>query len=148
MASLLRKQEGNAAWGDSESEGEGWQGLQEPEKVDHEDEYSEEDRHTVVTVEEMDASRQGLRRVADHIDTGGESIEESDQEDQEEQEGQKNPAPAGQDPALDEEPATKLAPKKKKTNFRYENKAERKFKKYKERAGKRPKSKSKTPRKT
>ena len=140
LAKIERNRKGNGAWSDSE-DGE-WQGIQEPEPIDHEDEYLDEDRHTVVTVEAIDASREGLRRIANGNDTDSES---EDEESEGGDEGTGN-APPRPSPGADEK-SEKKYPRKKKTNFRYESKAERKVKKSKERAGKRFKSKDKNPRK-
>ena len=142
LASLEKKREGEEAWSGSESGKEEWQGIQEPEKFEYEDEYSDEDRHTVVTVEEVDASRQGLRRIAGDSDETSESDEESDNP-----EVYNGHAPFSDQPQdANGKPEVKYA-QKKKTNFRYESKAARKYKKSKERTGKRFGSKNKRPRK-
>jgi ribosomal RNA-processing protein 17 len=46
---------------DEESDDE-WEGIEEPPAVDYEAEYIDEDKYTTVTVEEIDSSREGLRK--------------------------------------------------------------------------------------
>lgn len=46
---------------DKESDEE-WEGIEEPPAVDYEAEYIDEDKYTTVTVEEIDSSREGLRK--------------------------------------------------------------------------------------
>lgn len=91
-----------------ESDDEEWGGFEdpppEPEIVDHEDEYIDEDRYTTVKVESVSVTRDGLERP---------KLESSDDEEEkklvteEKEEKKKRPK----------------APKKKK--FRYESKIER-----------------------
>lgn len=104
-----------------DNEDQEWEGFAEPPVVDYEAEYIDEDKYTTVTVEEMDASREGLRKSVQH---DGDSEEDND--------GEKDPsAPSTTEP---EAKPTKKArksqtdkPKKKKKQFRYESKGDRKL---------------------
>jgi ribosomal RNA-processing protein 17 len=106
---------------DSDEEGEVWAGIQEEEPaevevLDREEEYVDEDRWTTVTVEAVDISKEGLKKVR-----------EEDDEDEvpelvvEKQDGK--------------EEKNKWPKKEKKKKFRYESKAERKFTRGKQKAG-------------
>ncbi|KEF51920.1 uncharacterized protein A1O9_11909 [Exophiala aquamarina CBS 119918] len=105
-----------------------WSGITdlEPPPIDHEAEYVDEDKYTTVTVEAMDVTREGLFKAG--------------QEDAEENEEQARDA--SEEPASEKKRRwTKDKPKdaghrgkKKKRNFRYESKAERKATRYKERS--------------
>ena len=128
---------------DSSSEKAGndeWNGFEESTRVDREDEYVDEDRYTTVTVEAVDVTRDGLRKV-DSVDE--ESLEESTHSSQ------------GVEPTMKEDQSseggktkrvwTKENPnkgKKKRKRFRYESKQERKVTRLKERAGNRSKAKA------
>lgn len=110
-----------------------WSGLSdpEPEPVDHEAEYIDEDKYTTVTVEAMDVTREGLFKA---------------EQDETEEKGQSQEA----DDSKPEDPSTekkkriwsKAKPKdgaekprrKRKRNFRYEGKVERKMARSKEKA--------------
>ncbi|KAL8673764.1 MAG: hypothetical protein Q9168_001825 [Polycauliona sp. 1 TL-2023] len=118
-----------SATGDDEDEP--FNGIEEPVKVDHEDDYLDEDKHTVVTVEAVDISHEGLQKKR----------EGSADEDEE----QKDPKGATVKPSTkhtvdgrkDQRTNQSLSkqPKKKKKKFRYESKAERKVTRMKERSG-------------
>jgi ribosomal RNA-processing protein 17 len=104
-------------------EEEDWGGIQDDEPivepVDHEEEYVDEDKYTVVTVEEVDITKEGISKV------GG---EESETE---------------QAPKLvqTEERAKKVWPKKvRKKKFTYETKTERKLTRGKQKAGNKAKA--------
>lgn len=116
---------------DSSDAGEEWAGIADPEPVpvDHEAEYIDEDKYTTVTVETLDVSREALFKV-------------------EQESGQTDPPQIGTED-VDKEPPTedkrrrwtKDKPKakstkvqKKRRNFRYESKGERKMSRTKERA--------------
>lgn len=105
---LLRESEAaGAIVHESDSEGSEWGGFedpQEPEVIDHEDEYIDEDRHTSVKVESVSITRDGFEKP---------KIESSDDE-EEAKEGEE---------AEDKE--KKRPPKKAKKKFRYESKIER-----------------------
>ncbi|PMD32021.1 hypothetical protein L207DRAFT_500385 [Hyaloscypha variabilis F] len=104
---------------DSDEEGEVWGGIQEEpvemELLDREEEYVDEDRWTTVTVEAVDISKEGLKKVR----------EEDDEEEVPELVVEKQ----------DWKEEKKKWPKKEKKKFRYESKAERKFTRGKQKAG-------------
>ncbi|KAG9229443.1 putative ribosomal RNA-processing protein 17 [Amylocarpus encephaloides] len=99
-------------------EGDSWEGIEdEPvvEPVDHEEEYVDEDKYTVVTVEEVDISKAGISKIA------GQDSEEDEE------------VPKLVDA---EEKNKKVWPKKpRKQKFRYETKTERKLSRAKQKAG-------------
>jgi ribosomal RNA-processing protein 17 len=123
---ILKEVSGVGAGLDSEEEGEVWGGIQEEEEtaeaeevLDREEEYVDEDRWTTVTVEAVDVSKEGLKKVGE---------EDSDD------------AEAPDLVALEEKGEGKEKKKwpkkeKKKKKFRYESKAERKFTRGKQKAG-------------
>ncbi|KAL8996683.1 MAG: hypothetical protein Q9169_003855 [Polycauliona sp. 2 TL-2023] len=112
-------------------------GIEEPVKVDHEDDYQDEDKHTVVTVEAVDVSREGLQRRQ----------ESSADEDKEptvlKGATTRNSNAGGEAAGKDQGPVQSRSkqPKKKKKKFRYESKAERKVTRMKERSGGKAKAK-------
>ncbi|KAL9002992.1 MAG: hypothetical protein Q9188_004110 [Gyalolechia gomerana] len=128
----------------SDSQGEQWNGVEEAANIDHEDDYLDEDRHTVVTVEAVDVSRDGLQRRQD--------ISESEDEESMAQnlpegalkgpsyERKLNHNKERTQPDLKSEPRPKK--KKKKKKFRYESKADRKATRFKERMGGKAKAKA------
>ncbi|GMF80631.1 unnamed protein product [Aspergillus oryzae] len=123
----LRQEEDGASpgsdSGSDDEDNEEWEGFEEPPAVDYEAEYIDEDKYTTVTVEEMDASKEGLLRSQEHS---------SD----EEQEDEKKKATSEADSKPKPVEKTKKAsdkPKKKKKKFRYESKAERQLTRKKER---------------
>lgn len=106
--------------------------LEEASKIDHKEEFIDEDLYTSVTIEAVDISKDGLHKVA-----------------QEEQEGDdESSKPTAGRPST--QPGTKRiwtkerpnGPKKKKKPFRYESKAERKVTRFKERSGNKSKAKA------
>jgi ribosomal RNA-processing protein 17 len=111
---------------------EDWEGIADPEPppVDHEAEYVDEDKYTTVTVEAMDVTREGLFKA--------------DQEEQEDptKDGGEMPDPAAAEPQPEKKkriwskdnPKDKTHKPKKKRNFRYESKAERKVTRTKQRS--------------
>lgn len=117
----LKQLRGESESGSEEESGsndEEWEGFEEPPAVDYEAEYIDEDKYTTVTVEEMDASKEGLYK-AEHHESDGESGNPKE-----------NSAPA----ATKSKSTTKKAkrsgddkPKKKKKKFRYESKEDRKL---------------------
>ena len=124
-------EEGSGESGD-ESGGEAWKGFEEQETIDHEEEYIDEGKHTTVTVEAVEITRNGFETVPSAKD---------ENEDEEEGEGGKGSEGKGEDREgqgkrkwTKEKPKT---PKKKKKKFRYESKAERKVTRMKETAGRR-----------
>lgn len=102
------------------------------EKVDHEEEYVDDDRFTTVTVEAVDVSRDGLHKV----------IQEEDPENPDNAELGNTMTTNGAEKAQNGRVRQRKAPpagvkKTKKKKFRYETKAERKVTRYKERTGNR-----------
>lgn len=96
-----------------------WGGIEdtiEPEPVDHEEEYIDEDRYTTVTVEAVDVSKEGIQRIADDHDSEPteEVVRSGDKQSQEKK---------------------KWPKKERKKKFRYESKAERKVTRGKQKAG-------------
>ena len=118
--------------GDSEAEGE----EAAPQHVNHEEQYLDEDRHTTVTVEAVDVSKEGLTAIP--VDQNGE-----DGSDGAESAGRHKTLSANTHPAADSKGRSSTAgrqangistAKKRKKAFRYETKAERKVEKVKQRA--------------
>lgn len=89
--------------------------------MDYEAEYIDEDKYTTVTVEEMDASREGLLRSQEH------SSDEEQGEEKPTSEANSKPKPVEKTKKASDKP------KKKKKKFRYESKAERQLTRKKER---------------
>lgn len=124
-AAAVDEEDGEASGSDDE-----WSGITDPEPppIDHEAEYVDEDKYTTVTVEAMDVTREGLFKA--------------EQEQEEAKEGEKPAADTSEEPTSDKKRKwTKDKPKdathktkKKKRNFRYESKAERKATRSKERS--------------
>ncbi|KAJ6148071.1 hypothetical protein N7497_010053 [Penicillium chrysogenum] len=113
----MKEDAGDVSEMEGEEEEEDWEGIEEPPAVDYEAEYVDEDKYTTVTVEEMDASREGLLKAAK-------------EEDAENEEEKKYPVESTEDitKAKKRKPrsAASEAARKKKRNFRYETKVERK----------------------
>lgn len=123
---LRQEEDGSDSGSDSGSEdddNEEWEGFEEPPAVDYEAEYIDEDKYTTVTVEEMDASRDGLLRSQEHDS----DEEQGDQEAKPTAEADSKPKPVKKaKKALDNKP-------KKKKKFRYESKEDRQVARRKER---------------
>jgi len=114
--------------GETEEDEDAWGGIEDeekaaaPEVLDHEEEYVDEDRYTTVTIEAVDVSKEGLKKVA-------EDDEEGDQ------------APELVPAEGKEDDGKKKWPKKpRKQKFRYESKAERKFTRGKQKEGNKAKA--------
>ncbi|KAJ5902303.1 hypothetical protein N7495_002831 [Penicillium taxi] len=129
----LKAEDGGSS--DEEEEGEDsdgeWQGIEEPPPVDYEAEYIDEDKYTTVTVEEMDPSREGLRKSIQE--------EDSDLEDAEKAEAAKTTADTEEKSAKKRKKTTSSI-KKKKKQFRYESKSDRKLNQVKQRINKNKKA--------
>lgn len=97
-----------------------WGGIEdevEPDIMDHKEEYVDEDRYTTVTVEAVEVSKEGLKRITDDVDS--EPTDDTELK-----------------PVEDELRRMKSWPKKeRKKKFRYEGKAERKITRSKQKAG-------------
>ena len=110
-------------------------GIQEAHAMDREDEYVDEEALTTVTVEAVDVSKDGLHKYLNE--------EDDEAEGEAEERGSK-----GTFYRVDNQPGmrnlrTKELPaktKRRKKKFRYESKAERKFTRQKERAGRKAKA--------
>ena len=103
--------------------------------VNHEDEYIDEDKYTTVTVEEVDITKEGMRKVR----TG-----DSDEDSEEEAEGKQSKPNESVSTSKPKRTWTKdrpAGPKKKKKKFRYESKADRKVTRMKERSSNKAKAK-------
>ena len=142
--SMLQKQKRALSESSDEetlTEAEQGDGIVEDIRVDHEDEYVDEDRYTTVTVEAVDVTRDGLQKtITDYEETQATAIE-----DPVEGETTKSGAKEWQDTKQEnrlrrKEPPS--GPKKRKKKFRYESKAERKVSRYKERSGNKAKAKA------
>ncbi|MCJ1408698.1 hypothetical protein MMC19_002773 [Ptychographa xylographoides] len=138
---LLRKaDEGESSASDEDdTDDEQWNGLQQTPVVDQEAEYEDEDRHTTVTIEAVDVTREGLQKVTvDNEESGDENSV---------QRGKKIPNSQAEEGGITktkriwtkERPG---GPKKKKQKFKYETKAERKVTRHKERSGNKAKAKA------
>ncbi|KAL8832460.1 MAG: hypothetical protein Q9170_004871 [Blastenia crenularia] len=123
--------------------GEQWKGLAEPTNIDHEDDYLDEDRHTIVTVEAVDISRDGLRR----LEESGSGSEDDQKQPTHNSSKTTNRGPLvnggaeGNGKRSKPFSSSESRPKKKK-KFRYESKAERKVTRFKERMGGKAKAKA------
>lgn len=109
-------------------------GIEEPSDADVEVEYPDDDRFTTVTVEAVEVSRDGFHQTLEEEEEEGEgggvmdrpsknALVDGCQRCDRKQNGR---------PLLSK--AKSLVPKKKKKKFRYENKAERKMTRHKERS--------------
>ncbi|EKV05568.1 Protein required for cell viability Rrp17, putative [Penicillium digitatum] len=128
----MKEDAGDLGEMEGEKEEEDWEGIEEPPAVDYEAEYIDEDKYTTVTVEEMDASREGLLKAAKG-------------EDSENEEEKKYPVESEADTkAKKRKPrsAASEAARKKKRNFRYETKVERRQTMLKQRSVKAKKAKA------
>lgn len=117
---------------DEEDGNDGWEGIPDPVQngVDHEEEYMDEDKYTTVTVEEVDVSRDGLKRLQ-----GGEEHEDEEEETTQTVGARMPASKSKRDPSKKVRDKDKRI-KKKKKSFRYESPAERKMNRVKERARK------------
>lgn len=140
MNALLKKAGGDGTPSDIEDDevtSQEWDGIPEPVPIDEEAEYIDEDRHTTVTIEAVDVTKDGLQKVVEEDIESGEEDHGSGSE--------ATPKMAGQSEVKTKRVWTKErpgGPKKKKKKFRYESKAERKVTRYKERSGNRAKAKA------
>lgn len=108
------------------AEDEEWEGIeQEPEPIDHEEEYIDEDKYTTVTVESVGIAKHGFRKISE--DGVTEEDNESGEELERKEEGKNKKNWTKEKPKSDR-------PKKKKKKFRYESKADRKITRLKERS--------------
>lgn len=109
--------------------------IHETASIDHEDDYVDEDRHTVVTVEAVDVSHEGLQPRRDVSDSEDEvSMETSLAERAPNESYIKSKSKHTEEPTQPN-PKPDARPMKKRKKFRYESKAERKVTRFKERKG-------------
>jgi ribosomal RNA-processing protein 17 len=129
---------------DSDDDEEEFTGFQEPEPINQEDEYIDEDKYTTVTIESVNISRDGFSKPGedevDHADAA-KKTDEAKKDEEGEVVGKDGKREIQRDENgkriwTKERPRTEW-PKKKKKKFRYENKADRKVTRYKEGAKKR-----------
>lgn len=113
-------------------------GISEPAQIDHEDDFVDEDRHTVVTVETVDVSRDGLHKREDGSD--GEDDSRAAPDDSTAEPKVTANGRVGKGPRASQKPEQQ--PKKRKKKFRYESKAERKTTRFKEKSGGKAKAKA------
>ncbi|MCJ1393729.1 hypothetical protein MMC18_006605 [Xylographa bjoerkii] len=141
---MLRKADGQDEVSSSEEDGSNLKkadGISEDTNIDHEAEYEDEDRHTTVTIEAVNVTKEGLQKsVDDHgsEDEVEDGLHTADGNATNEL-AQKGP------PIKPKRVWTKERPgglKKKKKKFRYESKAERKATRYKEKSGNKAKAKA------
>ena len=99
------------------------------EPVDHEAEYIDEDKYTSVVVEEMDVTRNGLRKAQE--DSGS---NEADRAKEVAAEPTKKPKPEKRKWTKDKPKDSAAKAKTKKKKFRYEGKAERRMTREKEKS--------------
>ena len=127
-----------------EGEEESWAGIEENHDplVDHEDEYLDDDRFTTVTVEAVDVSKDGLQKAIEDEDSESRvsDTERPDAESQKTTDLQGRASSEKGKRVWTKEPPS--GPRKRKKKFRYENKAERKATRYKERSGNKAKSRA------
>ena len=122
-----------------ENENEQWSGVEGPEAINHEDDYLDEDRHTVVTVEAVDVSRDGLHKKQDDP-----FEEDNDPTARSRLSAQPGRVVNGKkDKRAQSKGVLDQPSKKRKKKFRYESKAERKVTRFKERCGGKAKAKAK-----
>jgi ribosomal RNA-processing protein 17 len=123
---------------DDDEDAEDSTGFQEPEPINQEDEYIEEDKYTTVTIESVDISRAGFsvlgKNEDDATDIAGKA--KGTEEQGKEGEGGIKRDANGKRIWTKERPKTEW-PKKKKIKFRYESKADRKTTRFKQGARKR-----------
>ncbi|CAI7593745.1 unnamed protein product [Penicillium glandicola] len=129
----MKEDAGDLGEMEGEKEEEDWEGIEEPPAVDYEAEYIDEDKYTTVTVEEMDASREGLLKAAKGEDSENEEEKKYPTESAEADTKAKKRKPRS---------AASEAARKKKRNFRYETKVERKQTMLKQRAVKSKRAKA------
>ncbi|KAL8646971.1 MAG: hypothetical protein Q9210_005834 [Variospora velana] len=112
-----------------------WEGIEDTKDVDHEDDYLDDDRHTVVTVEAVDISHDGLQRRQDDLGSEDEEMQASRRNTDERRnaDGMMTKGSRAGSGKQRQEPDAR--PKKRKKKFRYESKAERKVTRFKERSG-------------
>lgn len=102
--------------------------------VDHEDEYLDDDRHTVVTVEAVDISHDGLQRRQADLGSEDEEKQTSRRTTNERRNADGMMTKGSRTGSGKQRQEPDSRPKKKKSKFRYESKAERKVTRFRERS--------------
>ena len=128
--------------GEVEGEEKPWDGILDNQDslVDQEDEYTDDDRFTTVTVEAVDVSKDGLQRAVQDGEAESEASGRSDGEPQRTTALHRRTRSEKGKRIWTKEPPSGLGQRKMK--FRYENKAERKATRYKERSGNKAKARA------
>lgn len=127
---------GNASAEDDNDEDE-FNGFQDPEPINQEDEYIDEDKYTTVTMESVSISKAGFSRLGDETELEGKKGDDDDDDDDGDDGGG-----GGGEKKAEKRVWTKAWPKsdkpkkKKKIKFRYESKAERRAERMKQGAKK------------
>jgi len=116
---------------DGADSGEEWSGVSdaEPPPVDHEAEYVDEEKYTTVTVEAMDVSKEGLFKAQQEPETDTAEAEPQSTATSDDAASEKKKRPWTKD-----KPKESMQKRKKKRNFRYEGKVERKEARFKQKA--------------
>ena len=144
VSSMLQKQKRALLESSDEEplmEAEQGGGIVEDTRVDHEDEYVDEDRYTTVTVKAVDVSRDGLHKTITDYKVNQATATEYPDKGEITKTGTKEWQNTKQENRLRrKEPPS--GPMKRKKKFRYESKAERKVSRYKERSGNKAKAKA------
>ncbi|EAT88875.1 hypothetical protein HBH56_067640 [Parastagonospora nodorum] len=124
---------------DDDDDEEEFTGFQDPEPINQEDEYIDEDKYTTVTIESVNISRDGFSKPGeDDDDAVTKKVDAKEDGEVVGKDGKKEIQrdENGKRIWTKERPRTEW-PKKKKKKFRYESKADRKVTRYKEGAKKR-----------
>jgi ribosomal RNA-processing protein 17 len=130
---------------DDDNEEEEFTGFQEPEPINQEDEYIDEDKYTTVTIESVGISKAGFSRPGEdeQRDTkkGGKEGEGGEKKGEGEAEAEAEGKKRVWTKAW---PKNNDKPKKKKKKFRYETKTERKAERMKQGMKKRKQKEART----
>ena len=116
---------------EEDSEEEAWDGIVEDQgpRLNREDEYVDEEKYTTVTVEEVGISKDGLVTLEDESEDDENGVKGRISK------SSKDPVHSPSDASAKKPGKAKASKvKKKKRNFRYENKAERNVVRMKERS--------------
>ena len=115
-------------------EGVEWDGIENVPDIDHEAEYIDENKHTTITIEAVDVSKEGLHRVAGEAEGDAEYLSDTVQENgklEDPSREETSTAQTGKRKWTKERPP---GPKKRKKKFHYESKADRKVTRRKEKS--------------
>jgi ribosomal RNA-processing protein 17 len=124
---------------DDDDEEEKFTGFAEPEPINQEDEYIDEDKYTTVTVESVNISKAGFHRPGEETEEEAAAQKHRDAAEKEAAEGE------GKKKVWTKAwPKNNDKPKKKKKKFRYETKTERKAERMKQGIKKRKQKEART----